>query len=117
MDMTTNAASEQELGNLHNKVAKVMVRALNQFEKAQDVFDATLVNAEDNPDSIMERPEISPALLGVMTKFLNENKITCTPEQSESMSELEKTLADKRTRRRPRRQVGNVVHMDPFEDE
>ncbi len=112
--MTTNAASEQELGKLHNKVAKVMVRALDQFEKSQDVYDTVLINAEDNPDSLIARPEISPALLGVMTKFLNENKITCTPEESETMSELEQTLADKRTRRRPRKQVGNVVHMDPF---
>lgn len=104
--MTTNAATEAALGSLHGKVAKVMTRALDNIEAAQEAFDPT------NTEAIV--PEVSPALLSVITKFLNENKITCTPEDSAEMSDLERTLAEKRTRRRPRKQVGNVVHMDPF---
>lgn len=108
--MTANAATEGALGSLHGKVAKVMTRALDNIEAAQEAYALTA-----NDEAIC--PEVSPALLSVITKFLNENKITCTPEESETMSELERTLAEKRTRRRPRKQVGNVVHMDPFADE
>lgn len=104
--MTIKAASESELGLLHNKIAKVMVRALDQFEQAQDAFDPQVEG------SIL--PEPNASLLSVMTKFLNDNKITCAPEESESVSELADRLANKRTGRRARRQVGNVVHMDPF---
>lgn len=112
--MANGAASESVLGELHGKVAKVMTRALDQIGRAQDAFDEA-----DETGSLEEtlatRPEVPAALLGVMTKFLNENKITCTPEDSESMSDMERALAEKRTRRRPRRSVGNVVHA--FDDE
>lgn len=101
--MTTNAATETELGSLHSKVAKVMTKALDNFEKAQDSFDPTVEGA------IL--PEVNASLMSVITKFLNDNKITATPEQSASVSELAQALQNKR---KARRQVGNVVHMDPF---
>lgn len=104
--MTTNAASENELGKLHNKVAQVMSKALTNMEAAQDSFDAT------KEDAVY--PEVNASLMSVITKFLNDNKITATPEDSESVSELAKTLQDKRANRRVRKQVGNVVHMDPY---
>ena len=104
--MTTNAATESVLGELHNKIAKVMTKALDNFEAAQDAYDPL------QEGSIL--PEPNASLLSVITKFLNENKITCAADESEAVSELEARLAGKRTGRRARRQVGNVVHMDPF---
>lgn len=106
--MTVNAATESALGALHSKVAKVMTKALDNFEAAQDAYDPS------KEDAIL--PEVNASLLSVITKFLNENKITCTPEESEEMSELAERLANKRAGRRVRKQVGNVVHMDPFAD-
>lgn len=102
------AAKESKLGELHEKVATVMVRILDQVEQAQDKFEQ-MVQQEDLSELVM--PEISPAMLGAMTKFLSDNKITCLPEESDQMSELAKTLAQKRTKRRA---VGNVV---PFNEE
>ena len=105
--MTTNAASENELGTLHSKVAKVMTKALDNFVAAQDNFDPSVEGA------IL--PEVNASLMSVITKFLNDNKITATPEDSKEMSELATTLANKRQRSK-RRQVGNVVHMDPYQE-
>lgn len=98
--MTTGAAKEGLLGNLHNKVARVMVNALDVHEKAQENY----LKSEDE-DAI--EPVLSAPLLGVITKFLNDNKITCVPEESAGLSELEERLKNKRNRRA----VGNVVHL------
>lgn len=98
--MTTKAATEGDLGALHSKVAKVMANALSNIETAQELF-------EENPEAV-DRPEVSAPLLGVITKFLNDNKISCVPEESEELSDLAKRLENKRQKRR---QVGNVVHL------
>ena len=37
--MSKNAASEEVLGTLHNKVASAMIRAIDYVEKGQDTFD------------------------------------------------------------------------------
>lgn len=96
--MANGPAKEGRLGDLHNKVAEVMIRALDNIEAAQDAFDP---NAED---AIL--PEVNSSLLSVMVKFLDSNKITCTPEAGNQMSELEQKLAEKK-----RKRVGNVTHM------
>ena len=100
--MTTNAASEKNLGSLHDKVAKVMVNALEVVEKAQQVYLELPVE-----DTVGPAPEVSAPLLGVITKFLADNKISCVPEESAGMSELAQRLANKNKRK----SVGNVVHM------
>lgn len=111
------AAKESQLGALHEKVATVMVRILDQVEKAQDNFEQIMEAVDTADEDLQEKlkdlvmPEVSPAMLSAMTKFLSDNKITCLPEESKAMSDLEKELATKRTRRRP---VGNIL---PFEKE
>lgn len=101
--MSKNAASEELLGELHTKITKVMIKSLEQVEKAQDTYD-------DTPDDEKElvRPEVSASLLSAMTKFLADNKITCNPAEGSKMSELEQRL------RRKKQAVGNVV---PFKDD
>ena len=103
--MSKGPATEGRLGDLHNKVAEVMIRALDQIERSQENYDAR-VGTEDEPDI---SPDLPPALLSVMVKFLDSNKITCAPEEGNSMSELERKLNDKKKKRRT---VGNVVHLD-----
>lgn len=94
-----NQATEEELGKLHNKVAKVMANALDVVEKAQENFlDAVEID--------VPVPEVSAPLLSVITKFLNDNKITCVPSESAGLSDLAERLKKKRKR------VGNVVHLD-----
>jgi NADPH:quinone reductase-like Zn-dependent oxidoreductase len=101
--MSTGAASETKLGQLHEKVANVMIRSLDQIERRQDQWENT-----DNPE--WDPPEAPPALLSVMAKFLADNKITCAPEAGNSVSDLEHKLAEKQKNRR--KVVGNVVHLD-----
>jgi hypothetical protein len=99
-------ATEGTLGDLHNKVADVMISALDHIEKAQDAYEA--MDVEVLAEKGIEPPELNPALLSVMVRFLDANKITCAPAEGNTMSELEQKLADKAKKRRA---VGNVVHL------
>ena len=103
--MTKKAATEAALGDLHAKVAKVMADALTVFDKAQEVY----LEAEKDELSELTAPILNPALLSVMTKFLSDNKITCVPEESEGMSELEEKLRRRREKRSLRTANGGVV--------
>jgi NADPH:quinone reductase-like Zn-dependent oxidoreductase len=104
--MTTKGpATEGTLGNLHNKVAEVMIGALDTIEKAQQAYDA--MDVEVIAEKGIKEPEVNPALLSVMVRFLDSNKVTCAPEQGNTMSDLERKLEEKRKNRRT---VGNVVH-------
>lgn len=94
--MSKNAASEEVLGNLHQKVANAMIRAIDYVEQGQETFDAVA-------DATLVRPELSPAMLSAMTKFLSDNSITANPAEDEKTSTLADRLAKKRLR------VGNVV--------
>lgn len=96
--MARNASTEEELGTLHAKVARVMVKALDGIEKAQNDFENGVIEVPIEP---------SAPLLGVITKFLNDNKISCVPSDSETLSDLEQRLQKKRQKRA----VGNVVHL------
>ncbi|KJC51079.1 hypothetical protein UP09_03265 [Bradyrhizobium sp. LTSP885] len=83
-----------------------MIRALDHVEKAQEVFEAT--DVEVLAEKGIKEPELNPALLSVMVRFLDANKVTCAPEAGNTMSDLEQRLADKVKRRRS---IGNVVHI------
>lgn len=104
--MTTNAATEGKLGELHGKIAEVMTNALAVTEKAQEQY------LENEAEDIGPPPEVSAPLLSVMVKFLNDNKISCQIEDSNKMSDLAAQLEAKR---KSRRQVGNVVHLTDTE--
>ena len=104
--MSKGPATEGRLGDLHNKVAEVMITALDVSSKAQEAY--SLMDAEVIADKGIKEPEINPALLSVMVRFLDANKVTCAPETGNSMGELEQRLAEKAKKRRS---VGNVVHL------
>ena len=107
--MTTKAAREEELGELHSKVAKIMTNALAVVEKAQEYF------LELAPEELMDQevPTVSPPLLAVITKFLNDNSITCVPEEAAGVSELEQRMQRMREQRSKRNTKDNVVFPFP----
>lgn len=107
--MTDKAASETALGELHGKVAKVMANALTTVEIAQDMFIDDPKAFKDDDGRIKDLPVVSAPLLTVITKFLADNKISCVPEESSAVSELEQRLKAKR------RRIGNVVHLSDDE--
>lgn len=98
--MANTSATEEQLGKLHQRVAKVLSGALDVYEKAQEEY---LQDVHDD----LPPPEVNASLLSVMTKFLADNKITCAPAESEALSDLESRLQNKRNRKR----VGNVVQF------
>jgi len=83
-----------------------MISALEHIEKAQEVFEATDVEVLAARGT--KEPELNPALLSVMVRFLDANKITCAPEAGNTMSDLEQRLADKAS---TRRSVRSVEHL------
>lgn len=104
--MTTGAAKEALLGDLHRKVTNVMLGALEVQDKAQQVY----MDLDDETAASVIAPVVSAPLLSVVAKFLADNKISCVPEESAEMSELATMLKNKRKR------VGNVIHMTGTDD-
>lgn len=113
--MADKPATVEALGDLHYRVARVMVNVLETYEKGQEVYlkkaDQIMVADEEDliPLDIPEPPVISPAMLGAITKFLSDNSITAAPGENKDLDELAQTLAGRQGGRR--RAVGNVVHL------
>jgi hypothetical protein len=97
--MTKRAASEDALGELHNKVTQVMKRAL---EIAEERMEPKEVSDEDE---IILPADINPALLGAVTNFLKQNSITADTGAIQELSATERRLKEKAERR------GNVVSL------
>lgn len=114
--MSKLSATEDSLGELHSKVAKVMKGALDVFDRAQEVYLARTQMLSENPDdpdlviatADIKEPEPNASLLSVMTKFLADNKISCAPSESKELSSLESILSNKKERRK----ISNVVPID-----
>ena len=110
--MTKSAATENALGELHSKVAKIMHKALDQFEVKQEMFETLSARAKDDDDvellvQVLDK-DASPnaSFLSVVTKFLNDNKISCAVEESAELTGLAARLAGKKKKR-----VGNVTYL------
>lgn len=91
--MAKNAATEQVLGDLHAKVARVFIRVCEGYEEDMkqehvDVDGATI-----------PAPEVNPAMMGAMTKFLKDNSIAFDTEELEVLSDTEQRLAQRRKQR------------------
>lgn len=112
--MSKNAATEAELGQLHEKVAKVMTRAIVQIEQAQAIYEA-LPTEQKQEQGLIDPPALSAPLMGVITKFLADNSITCAPAESSEMGGLERALKEK-NEKRSLRQAGNASNVVPFPD-
>lgn len=102
-------ATDKLLGELHGRVAKSMLDALEASDQAQALLDEY---SEELPNDVINYLSKSagnnPALLTAVTKFLKDNSITCVIEDNSDMSELEERLQNKRNKKR----IGNVIPMD-----
>lgn len=103
--MPKDKATEKELSELHGKVTKIMLQALDQCERAEVLLgrkrDVSL--PEDVTKYLESQVASNPALFTSITKFLKDNDITVQPEESETASELRERLSKKR------KVVGNVI--------
>lgn len=102
--MTKNAATETKLGKLHDKVADVMLNALETYDEVNEKAQAS---ADEETPFIPLEP--SAALLGAITKFLKDNEITCNTDESQKLSGLAARMASKE--RVTQRQPGQVVPL------
>lgn len=102
-------ATDKELGKLHAKVAQVMLKALESSDTAGLLLDEFMDELPEKVVDFLEKQvTVNPALLQAVTKFLKDNEVTCQIDEDESMSDLQKRLAEKRTRK----SVGNVEYLD-----
>lgn len=82
-------ASEKDLDNLQGNLAKVMSEQVLYTEKAIELNDEGEMSAGE------ERFIASPALLGVIEKFLKNNSIITNISTNENLQQLQQAL-DKR---------------------
>lgn len=97
------AASETKLGALHEKVADVLLTALDG-----EVLPGYGEGDDAVPDKLIPP---SAAIIAAATKFLKDNEITCTPAENNALGELEQKMAARRAKR-----AGNVVDFSAAAD-
>ena len=102
--MSKNAALEGQLGGLHSLVAIVLGKQVSHTTEIP-VFDKDgEILLDDNDEPVTEKVfDASPQLLATAIKFLKDNEITATAEQSEAVSNLEDEVAKRRERNAERK--------------
>lgn len=100
--MAKGAATEKSMGALHGALTKVFTRVLQQYESNLDKLEA-LENGtieEEMAEGIMAEGLLpNPAMLGAISKFLKDNDISFEAEEINELSDLEKSLAERRKKR------------------
>lgn len=95
------SATERRLGELHAKVAEVLI----------DALEGEVLPGYEDPETgaVFEDKKLAPsaAIIAAATKFLKDNEITCRPSENNALGELEKKLAERRAKR-----AANVVDFD-----
>ena len=101
--MSKNAAKEGQLGGLHSLVAIVLGTQVSHKIKVP-VFDAHGEIALDDDDNPITKDmyDASPQLLATAIKFLKDNEITATAEQSEAVADLADEVAERRAANKER---------------
>jgi len=96
------AATEKVLGALHEKVATVLI----------DALDGEELPGYEDPETgeVLEAKRIAPsaAIIAAATKFLKDNEITCVRDQGNALGALESKMEE----RRARRASMTVIDMD-----
>jgi hypothetical protein len=92
------AATELKLGLLHEKVADVLMDALD----GEEIPGYTDYTDEGEVREVIPAKRMSPsaAIIAAATKFLKDNEITCAPAQNNALDRLEekaKALREKRS--------------------
>lgn len=90
------AASEDALGELHEKVARTLT----------DMLDGQIIGETEDEETGEKKPVVLPPSAAVLTasiQFLKNNAITCAPSKGNAMGELAeaaKRRAEKREARK-----------------
>lgn len=101
--MAKNAALEGSLGTLHSLLAIVMTNQLKQTgEVAKYGIDGSMLLDEEGKPITEKEFLASPQLMAVVTKFLKDNEITATAEQSEEVANLADEVAERREKNKER---------------
>jgi hypothetical protein len=95
--MKNKPATDAALGALHEALATVIA---SQVKATMQEFDE-----EGNVIEGAETYSATPALLTVAARFLKDNNITCTVEDSKGLSSLTDELAERKKRR------GNISNI------
>lgn len=80
-------ASNSALGKLHEKLAEVMLEALD---------GESFTDPETGEEMVMKAT--NPALFTAIAKFLKDNDIVAIPETEDAVDALKKRLEEKRTK-------------------
>ena len=95
--MSKNAAKEGVLGGLHELVAQVLAAQVgNQIKVPVFTPEGEIELDEHDQPVTVEVYDASPQLLATAIKFLKDNEITATAEQSVEVANLEDEVAAKR---------------------
>jgi len=98
----SKAASESKLGELHNKVAEVLIEAMEGDTLPGYTDDET---GEEVPPRKLPP---SAALIQAATKFLKDNNISCAPSEDNKLGELEQAMRERQKAREARRQASKA---------
>lgn len=103
-------ASDKSLGQLHGKLAEVMLKSLTDSDVASELLDAYEDELPSDVIKFLQRVgNTNPALLTAVSKFLKDNDITCVIEDNNDMTELQRLLQQKKN---ARKRVGNIVPIE-----
>ena len=101
------AAKEDELGVIHDKLCRVLDKAL----------DGQVLPAELDEEGNVVNPESwippSAAILTVVAKVLKDNNITCAPSKDNAIGELQRKQEERAAAREARRSKVATPRMTP----
>lgn len=113
--MAKGAATEKTLGKLHDMLAGIFIKTLQQYEQKMDAVELLDLDELENDvlAALLEKGvEPNPAMLSAISKFLKDNEIMYDTEQLEELSSLERRLKDKREKRGNVISLGNLAVQD-----
>lgn len=98
--MSTSSAPVSKLNALHDKLTEMFTKILDRYLDQKELLDLHSDPAGEAVDNILsEITEPSPAMMAVIAKFLKDNDVTATAEQTDELSGLQKSLAERRKAR------------------
>jgi len=101
--MAKNAALEGSLGTMHALLALVMTSQLKETGSvAQYDAEGEMLTDEEGKPLTTQQFLATPQLMAVVTKFLKDNEITATAEQSVEVANLADEVAERRAANKER---------------
>ena len=103
---STGKASESQIADLHGKLTVL-------YKLTAEVLLEQL-GSDDEDVRAAAAAYVSPALLTSMQNWCRMNNVTCQPEDTNEIDELQKQLAEnkKRARKSPLKLVGDIGHIN-----